>query len=147
MPNLLAISYIIAIILGLIALIDLWKLGVLATVNIPYVIGMIIVLFTLRCLWTVFDKAGKASWAAIIPVYNCVVLCQIAGYSGLQGIAGGLSGFSLSRLLMSLPFFVSVRVWLSISGGAHVLEYTCSCFFPSFSPYWPLARKYNTTMM
>jgi hypothetical protein len=82
MPNLLAISYIIAIILGLIALIDLWKLGVLATVNIPYVIGMIIVLFTLRCLWTVFDKAGKASWAAIIPVYNCVVLCQIAGYSG-----------------------------------------------------------------
>jgi hypothetical protein len=82
MPNLLAISYIIAIILGLIALIDLWKLGVLATANIPIVIGAIIVLFTLRCMGTIFDKAGRLSWAVIIPVYNCVVLCQIAGYSG-----------------------------------------------------------------
>ena len=82
MPNLLAIAYVATIILGLVALIDLRKLGVLAAVNIPYFIGMVIVLFTLRCLCTVFDKAGKSSWAAIIPVYNCVALCQIAGYSG-----------------------------------------------------------------
>jgi hypothetical protein len=82
MPNLLPIAYIATIILGLVTLIDMWKFGVLATVNIPYVIGMIIVLSIVRCLWTVFDKAGKVGWAAIVPVYNCVVLCQIAGYSG-----------------------------------------------------------------
>ena len=29
--------------------------------------------------WKVFVKAGKPGWAAIVPVYNVVVLTQIAG--------------------------------------------------------------------
>ncbi|MDQ5882867.1 MAG: hypothetical protein QG648_220, partial [Patescibacteria group bacterium] len=28
--------------------------------------------------WKIFTKAGKPGWAAIIPVYNSVVLAQIA---------------------------------------------------------------------
>ena len=30
-------------------------------------------------LWKVFTKAGKPGWAALIPIYNVVVLCEIAG--------------------------------------------------------------------
>ena len=30
-------------------------------------------------LWKVFEKAGKPGWASIIPIYNFVVLVQIAG--------------------------------------------------------------------
>jgi|GEM_PF-2085693 len=82
MPSLLVITYIATIILGLIALIDLWNLGVVAAFNIPLYIGIVILFFILRCLWAIFDNAGKPRWAAIVPVYNCVVLCQIAGYRG-----------------------------------------------------------------
>src|SRR5262249_11891252 len=29
-------------------------------------------------MWRVFEKAGQPGWAAIIPIYNIIVLCQIA---------------------------------------------------------------------
>ncbi len=40
-----------------------------------------IVLFTLVILvgmWKVFEKAGKPGWASIIPIYNTIVLLEIA---------------------------------------------------------------------
>lgn len=30
-------------------------------------------------MWLTFQKAGKPGWAAIIPIYNLVVLMQVAG--------------------------------------------------------------------
>lgn len=30
-------------------------------------------------LWKTFTKAGKPGWAAIIPIYNVIVLLEIAG--------------------------------------------------------------------
>jgi hypothetical protein len=30
-------------------------------------------------LWRIFTKAGKPGWAAIIPIYNTVVMLQIVG--------------------------------------------------------------------
>jgi len=30
-------------------------------------------------MWKVFQKAGKPGWAAIIPIYNIIVLLQITG--------------------------------------------------------------------
>jgi hypothetical protein len=30
-------------------------------------------------MWKVFTKAGKPGWASIIPIYNLIVLLQIAG--------------------------------------------------------------------
>jgi hypothetical protein len=29
--------------------------------------------------WKVYQKAGKPGWAAIIPIYNLIVLCEIIG--------------------------------------------------------------------
>lgn len=29
-------------------------------------------------VWKVFEKAGKPGWAAIIPIYNIIVLLQVA---------------------------------------------------------------------
>ena len=138
MPIALIVSYIIAIILGLLALIDLVRLGVLS-ISVPLAIGIIIGLPTLICLWVIFKREGMQGWAAIVPIYNGV-------YVKSQGITSGLSGSSLSRLLISFLSFLSVRVWPSISSGAHVLVYTCSGFSPSFFPYWLLAREYNMSM-
>jgi hypothetical protein len=38
-----------------------------------------IVVFEIAALWKVFQKAGQPGWAAIIPIYNAIVLIQIAG--------------------------------------------------------------------
>ena len=48
--------------------------------------GMVVGLIQLAILigiiagfWKVFEKAGKPGWAAIIPIYNLIVLLEIAG--------------------------------------------------------------------
>lgn len=42
-------------------------------------ISLAFAIFTLVAMWKVFAKAGKPGWAAIIPIYNLVVLLEIAG--------------------------------------------------------------------
>lgn len=40
---------------------------------------LIFVVLIIAALWRVFTKAGKPGWAAIIPIYNFIVLLDIAG--------------------------------------------------------------------
>ena len=35
--------------------------------------------FLVICFWKVFTKAGKPGWAAIVPIYNLIVLMEIIG--------------------------------------------------------------------
>ncbi|WP_208024601.1 DUF5684 domain-containing protein [Amycolatopsis pithecellobii] len=39
-------------------------------------------LFMIAAMWRVFSKAGKPGWAAIVPIYNTVVLLRVAGKPG-----------------------------------------------------------------
>lgn len=41
------------------------------------VLGLFVLI--IASLWGVFAKAGKPGWACIIPIYNVVVLLEIAG--------------------------------------------------------------------
>jgi len=54
--------------------------GILAGVGM---IGMLIylafVILILASAWKIFAKAGKPGWAAIIPIYNWVILLEIVG--------------------------------------------------------------------
>ena len=36
-------------------------------------------IFELASMWKVFTKAGKPGWASIIPIYNALVILDIAG--------------------------------------------------------------------
>jgi len=38
-----------------------------------------VIVLVIAGLWKVFTKAGKPGWAAIIPIYNAIVLLQVAG--------------------------------------------------------------------
>lgn len=38
-----------------------------------------IALLVIAGIWKVFTKAGQPGWAAIVPIYNLVVMLQIAG--------------------------------------------------------------------
>jgi len=43
------------------------------------VLWLAILILMIAAMWKVFEKAGKPGWAAIVPIYNLVVLCEIAG--------------------------------------------------------------------
>ena len=44
-----------------------------------YIAAIVIGIVMIAAMWKVFTKAGKPGWAAIIPIYNCIVLLSIAG--------------------------------------------------------------------
>jgi hypothetical protein len=46
------------------------------------IIGLIVGVLMIAGMWKIFSKAGKPGWAAIVPFYNYVVLCQVAGRPG-----------------------------------------------------------------
>jgi hypothetical protein len=42
-------------------------------------VGLAIAAFYIYVVWKIFEKAGKPGWAAIIPIYNVVVVLEIVG--------------------------------------------------------------------
>src|ERR1700739_4277017 len=46
---------------------------------VPILIIIAIVVFIYAAMWRIFTKAGKPGWAAIIPIYNAIVLLEIVG--------------------------------------------------------------------
>jgi hypothetical protein len=43
------------------------------------VIMLLICVAVIASVWRVFTKAGKPGWAAIVPIYNVLVMFEIAG--------------------------------------------------------------------
>lgn len=50
--------------------------GASAVVMIVYLAFIVLIIAS---LWKIFTKAGKPGWAAIIPIYNVIVLLEIVG--------------------------------------------------------------------
>jgi hypothetical protein len=44
-----------------------------------FIIYLALIVAIVAGVWRVFTKAGKPGWAAIVPIYNIIVLLQIAG--------------------------------------------------------------------
>ena len=60
---------------------------------IIYLIALIISLIRVISLWKIFVKCGKPGWAAIIPIYNIIVLLEIVGKG------------PITILLLCIPFY------------------------------------------
>jgi hypothetical protein len=43
------------------------------------IVYLALVVLVIASMWKIFVKAGEPGWAAIIPIYNLVVLLKIAG--------------------------------------------------------------------
>ena len=41
------------------------------------VVALALVVVMIASMWKIFDKAGKPGWAAIVPIYNIIVLLEI----------------------------------------------------------------------
>ena len=46
---------------------------------ITWVVILAMIVFQIAAWWKMFAKAGIPGWAAIVPIYNIVVLIQVAG--------------------------------------------------------------------
>lgn len=44
-----------------------------------WIICIGLVVFEVAAIWKTFVKAGKPGWASIVPIYNGIVILQIAG--------------------------------------------------------------------
>jgi hypothetical protein len=42
-------------------------------------IWLVCVIAAIAGMWKTFEKAGKPGWAAIVPIYNIIVMLEIAG--------------------------------------------------------------------
>lgn len=52
--------------------------GMLVIMGIVWIIGLAASILMLVSMWKIFKKVGKPAWAALIPIYNIYVMCQIA---------------------------------------------------------------------
>lgn len=44
-----------------------------------FVVQLAFLAFFLWVFWKIFEKAGKPGWAALIPIYNIIVMLEIVG--------------------------------------------------------------------
>ena len=69
-------------------------------------ICLAIIVVMVAAMWKVFEKAGEPGWAAIVPLYNLIVLLRIAGKP---------AWWFLLMLIPFVNFFVLIAVVVSIA--------------------------------
>jgi Family of unknown function (DUF5684) len=70
--------------------------------TLSLIIPFVLAAFILTSLWRVFEKAGKPGWAAIVPIYNMIVLLEIAQLPGIYVIGFFVPGVN---------FILGMYVW------------------------------------
>jgi len=71
-----------------------------------WIVWCAVVVFEIAAFWKVFTKAGQPGWTSIIPIYNLVVLLQIAGKP---------IWWILLMLIPVVNIVVAVMVWHAVS--------------------------------
>jgi hypothetical protein len=78
------------------------------------VVELIVGIIMIAALWKVFTKAGKPGWAAIVPIYNIIVMLQIAGKPGWWII---LFLIPVANLVVSILVAIGIANAFGKSGG------------------------------
>lgn len=99
--------------------------GVLALFGVGYtLLSLGLYVLMVIGLWKLFEKAGKPGWAAIIPIYNTIIIAEIVGKPGWWGV------------LVFIPCGVNIvfGIWLTNllmkSFGKDVIYTVLAIFFP-----------------
>lgn len=69
-------------------------------------ISLVIAVVEIAALWRLFSRAGRPGWAAIIPIYNTVVMLHVTGKSGW---------WVLGLLVPLLNIFVYCRMMVNMA--------------------------------
>jgi hypothetical protein len=109
--------------------------GTLVCIGLFY---FVLIAFFIIVQWKIFTKAGEPGWAAIIPIYNALVLARICGRQEVFGLVylfvpcvgaiilcfdlaaafGKDAGFAIGLLLLGIVFFPI----LAFGDAEHVLS-------------------------
>ena len=73
-------------------------LGIMVMIFLSFY--LVVAILCIVSMWRLFTKAGKPGWAAIVPVYNQIVMLQVAGRPVWWVL-----------LIMFVPIF---QVWVAI---------------------------------
>ena len=63
-------------------------------------VGLVIAILMIAAMWKTLAKAGKPGWAAIIPIYNYMVLGEVAGYPIWFGLLALIPFVNIVILIM-----------------------------------------------
>jgi hypothetical protein len=97
--------------------------GLFAGIGLFYLIFFILII---AGMWKMFEKAGKPGWAAIIPIYNIIVMHEIVGREAWKIIFYFIP-------LVNLYFFITLYVSLCKSYGKRGIgSYLLMIFFGYF---------------
>lgn len=100
---------------------------IFAIIVLVIVFGLIA--FMVISFWKIFEKAGKPGWAAIVPIYNLVVWCEIIQKPGWWAA------------LMLIPYIGIIwQVWatnLLVKKFGKDEGFTVGCVFLPFV-FWPI---------
>lgn len=93
-----------------------------------YIFMIVFGIVMIAAMWKVFTKAGKPGWASIVPIYNIIVLLDIAGKPGWWII---LFFIPLVNFVMIILTYVALAEKFGKGGGfAMGLVFLGIIFFP-----------------
>lgn len=76
-----------------------------------------IVIFLIVATWKMYEKANKPGWAAIVPIYNIIVLFEIIGYKWYYIFLFLVGIIPVVGQAASLLFTISYNIKLAKSFG------------------------------
>ena len=82
-----------------------------------FLVFIALIIFGIIINWKLFTKAGKPGWAAIIPIYNMVILFEIIGYKWYYVFLLFASGIPVIGQLVFILFSISYSIKLAKSFG------------------------------
>ncbi len=70
------------------------------------ILYFVVLIFMLIVMWKIFTKAGKPGWGILIPIYNIILMLEIAGRPGW---------WFLLMLIPGVNFVISIIVILDFA--------------------------------
>lgn len=79
-----------------------------------------IVIFLIVATWKMYEKANKPGWAAIVPIYNTIVLFEIIGYKWYYIFLTLIGIIPIIGTAAAILFNISYSIKLAKSFGQEV---------------------------
>lgn len=80
--------------------------GVIALLMAWLIVIVPLFIFSVICMWKIFEKAGVEGWKALIPIYNSWTLAEVAGKPGWWGIVGIAGVIPILGIVASIAAFI-----------------------------------------
>jgi hypothetical protein len=80
-------------------------------------VWLVVAVIMIVSMWKIFEKAGRAGWASLIPLYNTWVLAEIAGKPGWWALVFLLAWIPVLGPIAALIVSVILSIELAKSFG------------------------------